>query len=41
MLADKPAWDRVDIGPNERQFDGYPNGSLAEWHERLRLSRYD
>ena len=24
MLADKPAWVRADIGPKDRQFDGYP-----------------
>ena len=30
MLADKPTWVRADIGPNDRQFDGYPEESLAE-----------
>ena len=41
MLADKPSWVRAHVGPKDRQFDGYPQESLAEWHERLGLSRPD
>ena len=29
------------VGPKDRQFDGYPKESLAEWHERLGLSHPD
>ncbi len=41
MLADKPSWVEARIGPKDRQYDGYPEESLAEWHERLGLSRPD
>ena len=41
MLGDKPAWVRVDAQPDDRHFDGYPEESLAEWHERLGLSSPD
>ena len=41
MLADKPSWVGAHIGPKDRQFDGYPKESLAEWHERPGLSRPD
>lgn len=41
MLADKPSWVEARIEPKDRQFDGYPEESLAEWHERLGLSRPD
>ncbi|MDE0048094.1 MAG: GFA family protein [bacterium] len=38
LLSDKPAWVEVHLGPKDLQFDGYPEESLAEWHERLGLS---
>lgn len=41
MLADKPSWVEARIRPKDRQYDGYPEESLAEWHERLGLSRPD
>ena len=32
MLADKPGWVPVPDGPGDRQFDGYPDQSLDDWH---------
>jgi hypothetical protein len=37
MLASKAAWVEPQIGPGERQFAGYPDESIAAWHERLGL----
>ncbi len=37
MLASKPDWVEVYAGPKDRQFDGYPEESLAAWHQRLGL----
>ena len=37
MLAGKPAWVVPTIGPDDKQFDGYPLESLADWHLRLGL----
>jgi hypothetical protein len=37
MLGSKAGWLRPDIREGDRQFDGYPEESLAEWHERLGL----
>ena len=41
MLDDKPAWVRVDSQPGDQHFGGYPEESLAEWHERLGLASPD
>ena len=41
MLDDKPAWVRADLQPGDRRFEGYPDESLAAWHERLGLTRPD
>jgi hypothetical protein len=38
MLASKAGWVEPVIGENDKRFDGYPDESLAEWHERLGLS---
>lgn len=37
MVGSKPAWVRLDLGPDDRQFDDYPDESLADWHRRLGL----
>ena len=37
MLASKAAWVAPAIGPRDRQFDAYPEESIAAWHERLGL----
>ena len=37
MLDSKADWVPVDAGPNDEQFDAYPDKSLSEWHESLGL----
>jgi hypothetical protein len=37
MLGSKAGWVQPVIGDSDKQFDGYPQESLAEWHERLGL----
>jgi len=37
MLASKAPWVEPAIGPRDRQFAGYPEESIAAWHERLGL----
>jgi hypothetical protein len=34
MLASKAAWVPVDVDAGDKQFDAYPDESLAEWHRR-------
>lgn len=34
LLDSKAGWVPVAQGPGERHFDGYPDESLMEWHER-------
>lgn len=38
MLAFKAPWVPVEPGPDDRAFDGYPEESIADWHERLGLA---
>ena len=35
MLASKAGWVPVEAGADDRQFDAYPDESLADWHKRL------
>lgn len=37
MLASKKAWVTPGIGERDKLFDGYPDESIAEWHQRLDL----
>jgi hypothetical protein len=37
MLDSKAGWVPVEAGGRDRRFDGYPDESLAAWHERLGL----
>lgn len=39
MLGSKAGWVEVQAAPADLQFDDYPQESLAEWHERQRLTR--
>ena len=34
MLASKPDWVPVDAADGCAQFDGYPEESLSDWHQR-------
>lgn len=39
MLGSKAGWVEAVTGPDDRCFDEYPDESIAEWHQRLRLTR--
>ncbi len=39
MLGSKAGWVPVEAGPKDKQFDQYPEESIAEWHQRLGLER--
>ena len=36
LLASKAGWVEPEIGPRDKQFAGYPDESIADWHERVR-----
>lgn len=38
MLEFKPDWVSVEQGPKDRNFDRYPDESIADWHERTGLT---
>lgn len=37
MIGSKASWVEICLGPRDQQFDGYPDESIAAWHERLGL----
>ncbi len=37
MLGSKARWVALFKGENDREFDGYPDESIAAWHQRLGL----
>ncbi|KAF1008365.1 MAG: hypothetical protein GAK32_02129 [Pseudomonas fluorescens] len=39
MLDSKAGWVEVNLRPGDLQFDEYPEESIAQWHERLGLTR--
>ena len=39
LLGSKASWVPLHLGPTDKQFDEYPDESLAAWHQRLRLER--
>ena len=39
MLGSKASWVKVQTQPADRQCDAWPEESIAQWHERLGLSR--
>ncbi len=41
MLAFKASWVEPAIGPHDRQFQEYPQESIADWHQRLGLEDGD
>jgi hypothetical protein len=38
MLGSKAAWVEVRADAQDKQFEDYPEESIAEWHERLGLT---
>lgn len=39
LLDSKASWVEVNERPGDQLFDDYPEESIAQWHERLGLSR--
>jgi hypothetical protein len=39
MLGSKPGWVEAHIQRGDRTFHEYPQESIAQWHERLKLER--
>lgn len=39
MTAYKAPWCEIEAGPQDKTFDEYPDESLAQWHQRLGLTR--
>lgn len=37
MIASKAPWVEIQMGPNDKTFDRYPDESIAAWHQRLGL----
>lgn len=35
MTASKASWVEIQLGPNDKTFDAYPDESIAAWHQRL------
>jgi hypothetical protein len=35
MLDSRATWVPVQAGPDDKQFDAYPDESIAAWHQRL------
>ena len=38
MLGSKPDWVEAHVRPADQAYDDYPDETLAEWHERHRLT---
>lgn len=41
MLGSKAPWVEPVVGPKDKTFDGYPDESIADWHDRLGLASPD
>jgi hypothetical protein len=39
MLAFKAPWVEFQLGPHDKRFRNYPTESIADWHERLGLTK--
>jgi hypothetical protein len=39
MLASRASWVEPCVGPDDRQFEGYPDEGIADWHRRMGLGR--
>lgn len=37
MLGSKKAWVANPVAPGDKEFLGYPDESIADWHDRLKL----
>ena len=41
MTGSRSSWVELHAGPDDKTFDGYPDESIAAWHERLQLTQHD
>lgn len=39
LLNSKASWVEVQAGPGDKRFEKYPQESIADWHQRLKLER--
>ncbi|MFF7709710.1 GFA family protein [Pseudomonas sp. NPDC007930] len=39
LIDSKATWVEVQGGADDKRFDGYPQESIADWHQRLGLER--
>ncbi len=39
MTSSKASWVEIQAGPSDKIFNGYPDESIAEWHQRLGVSK--
>ena len=39
LLGSKASWVPLSVGPKDKRFEGYPDESIAAWHERTGLAR--
>lgn len=39
MLGFRATWVEPQVGPEDKTFDGYPDESLAAWHDRMGLTQ--
>lgn len=39
MLGSKASWVEAEVQPGDKQFEVYPEESIAQWHERLGVTR--
>ena len=39
LLNSKASWVEVQGGPKDKRFEQYPEESIADWHQRLKLER--
>ena len=39
MLGSKASWVEPQVGADDKCFDEYPDESIAQWHDRLHLTR--
>ena len=39
LLNSKASWVEVQRGPEDKRFEEYPEESIADWHQRLKLEQ--
>lgn len=39
MVGSKASWVEIELNPDDKTFEEYPEESLADWHQRLNLEK--